>query len=138
VVADSDAAVTADRDRNVILYGNADSNGAWPLLLGDSPVQVRRGRVTVGDHEEKGEGLTCLFLRPRPGSDRACVAAVAGTGLPGMRLTERRPYFQSGSGYPDCLVLDADALSKGGDGVRLAGYFGIDWGVAPGEFAWKK
>jgi hypothetical protein len=138
VVADTDEAVTTDHDRNVILYGNADTNGAWKALLGDSPVQVQRGRVTVDDHEEKGEGLACLFLRPRPGSDRACVAAVAGSGLPGMRLTERRPYFQSGSGYPDCLVLDADALSRGADGVRVAGYFGIDWGVASGEFAWKK
>jgi pimeloyl-ACP methyl ester carboxylesterase len=138
VVADADAAVTADLDRNVILYGNADTNAAWPALLGDSPVQVRRGRVTVGDHEEKGEGLACLFLRPRPGSDRASVAAVAGSGLPGMRLTDRRPYFQSGSGYPDCLVLDAEALGQGGDGVRGAGFFGTDWGVASGEFAWKK
>jgi dienelactone hydrolase len=138
VVPDTDAAALADCDRNVILYGNADTNAAWKGLLADSPVQVRRGRVTVGDHEEKGEGLACLFLRPRPGSDRACVAAVAGSGLPGMRLTERRPYFQSGSAYPDCLVLDADAISQGGDGVRGAGYFGNDWGVASGEFAWKK
>jgi hypothetical protein len=69
---------------------------------------------------------------------RACVAAVAGSGLPGMRLTERRPYFQSGSGYPDCLVLDAAALGQDGDGVVAAGFFGIDWGVATGEFAWKR
>jgi pimeloyl-ACP methyl ester carboxylesterase len=138
VVPDSDALVTADRDRNVILYGNADSNAAWKGLLGDSPVQVRRGRLTVGEREEKGEGLACLFVRPRPGSDRACVAAVAGTGLPGMRLTEGRPIFQSGSGYPDCLILDAGALAEGGEALRGAGFFGIDWGVASGEFAWGK
>jgi pimeloyl-ACP methyl ester carboxylesterase len=138
VVPDTDAAALVDRDRNVILYGNADTNAAWKTLLGDSPVQVRRGRLTVGDREEKGDGLACLFLRPRPDSDRACVAAVAGSGLPGMRLTERRAYFQSGAGYPDCLVLDAGALGRGGDGVLAAGYFGNDWGLASGEFAWKK
>ena len=58
--------------------------------------------------------------------------------MPGMRLTERRGYFQSGAGYPDCLVLDAGALDRGGDGVLAAGYFGNDWGLASGEFAWKK
>jgi hypothetical protein len=55
-----------------------------------------------------------------------------------MRLTEGRPYFQSGSGYPDWLVLDAGALAEGGDAVRGAGFFGIDWAVASGDFAWKK
>ena len=30
------------RDRNVIVYGHAESNAAWPVLLGHSPVQVRR------------------------------------------------------------------------------------------------
>jgi pimeloyl-ACP methyl ester carboxylesterase len=138
VVPDTDAAALADHDRGVILYGNADTNAAWKPLLGDSPVQVRRGRVTVGDREEKGDGLACLFLRPRPNSDRACVAAVAGSGASGMRLTERRAYFQSGSAYPDCLVLDAGALGAGGDGVLGAGFFGTDWGLASGEFAWKK
>jgi pimeloyl-ACP methyl ester carboxylesterase len=138
VVPDSDPLVTAEPDRNVILYGNADSNGAWKALLGDSPVQVRRGRVTIGDREEKGDDLACLFLRPRPGSTRACVGGVAGSGLPGMRLTERLPYFVSGVGYPDCLVLGAEALARGSDGVRVAGFFGNDWGVDSGEFVWRK
>jgi dienelactone hydrolase len=138
VVPDGDAAVTADGDRNVILYGNADTNAAWRPLLGDSPVQVRRGRVRVGDREESGDDLGCLFLRPRPGSDRACVAAVAGSGMAGLRLTERLPYFTSGVAYPDCLVLGAESLREGSDGVRAAGFFGTDWGVASGEFVWRK
>jgi len=137
VVPDTDAALTADRDRNVILYGNAESNKAWPVLLGDSPVQVRRGRVTVGDRAAMGDDLACLFVRPRPGSDHALVAAVAGSGLPGLRLTERLPYFQSGVGYPDCLVLGADSLTRGSEGVRAVGFFGIDWGIASGEFVWR-
>jgi pimeloyl-ACP methyl ester carboxylesterase len=138
VVPDTDPSVTADPDRNVILYGNADTNGAWKSLLADSPVQATRSRVMIGDHEEKGEMLACLFIRPRPDSDRACVAVVGGTGMAGLRLTERGQYFQSGSAFPDCVVLDAEAFGRGGDGVRAAGYFGIDWAVASGEFAWKK
>ena len=35
------------RERNVILYGNADTNGAWQALLGSSPVQVSRGKVRI-------------------------------------------------------------------------------------------
>jgi hypothetical protein len=34
-------------------------------------------------------------------------------------------------------VLGADVLTKGVDGVRGAGFFGNDWGVATGEFVWK-
>ena len=32
------------RDRNVIVYGHAESNGTWPVLLGESPVQVAGAR----------------------------------------------------------------------------------------------
>jgi pimeloyl-ACP methyl ester carboxylesterase len=138
VVADTDALVLADRDRNVILYGNSETNAAWKPLLGESPVQVRRGLVVIGEREQRGDDLACLFVRPRPGSDRACVAAVAGSGLPGMRLTDRLPYFVSGVEYPDCLVLGPESLSKGSDGVRAAGFFGNDWGIASGEFVWKR
>ncbi|MFQ5806639.1 MAG: prolyl oligopeptidase family serine peptidase [Phycisphaerae bacterium] len=127
-----------DRDRNVILYGNADTNAAWVALLGESPVQVRRGAVTVGQREITGDDLACLFVRPRPGSDRALVGAVAGTGNTGLRLTERLPYFVSGIAYPDCIVLGPEVLLSGTAGVRVAGFFGIDWGVESGEFAWRK
>jgi hypothetical protein len=138
LVADTAFDPAADRDRNVILYGNADSNGAWKDLLADSPVQVRRGKVRVGEHEETRYDLACLFLRPRPGSDRAAVGVVAGSGPAGMRLTDRLPYFVSGVGYPDCLVLGADTLTEGSGGIRAAGFFGQDWEVASGEFAWRK
>ncbi len=124
------------RERNVVLYGNADTNAAWGTLLKDSPVQLRRGAVTVGERKLTGEHLACLFLRPRPGSDRACVGVVGGSGLAGMRLTDRLPYFVSGVAYPDCIVLGPETLREGVDGVRVAGYFGPDWGVGSGEFAW--
>jgi len=127
-----------DRDRNVILYGNADSNAAWVALLGESPVQVRRGAITVGQREIAGDDLACLFVRPRPGSDRALVGVVAGTGRAGIRLTERLPYFVSGVAYPDCIVLGPEVLAGGTAGIRVAGFFGVDWGVESGEFAWQE
>jgi hypothetical protein len=135
VVPDVAFDAASEPDRCVILYGNAQTNTAWRVLLGDSPVQVRRGRVELGDRSWSGDDLGCLLVRPRPGSKRAMVAAVAGSGHVGMRLTERLPYFVSGVAYPDVLVINAAALQNASDGVRATGFFGSDWSVETGEFA---
>jgi predicted esterase len=125
------------RDHNVILYGHSECNAAWSVLLGNSPVQVRRGLVQIGQRTVSGDNLACLFLQPRPGSDRAAVGAVTGTGLIGLRLTQRLPYFTSGVAYPDCLLLRAQSQPEKGSGLLAAGYFGADWDVDSGEFAWR-
>jgi dienelactone hydrolase len=126
-----------DLDRSIVLYGSAETNGAWTPLLGGSPVQVTRGLVKIGDREYRGQDLACLFLRPRPGSDTACVAAVSGSGLPGLRLTDRMAYFTAGITYPDCIVLGPEVLSQGPQGVRAAGYFAQDWSVPTGDWVWQ-
>jgi dienelactone hydrolase len=138
VVPDVGFDPSTERERNVILYGNADTNAAWVGLLGESPVQVRRGVVTVGARELTGDDLACLFIRPRPGSDRALVGVVAGSGVAGMRLTERLPYFVSGVAYPDCVVLSPAILTSGTAGIVAGGFFGLDWSVNSGEFAWRE
>jgi poly(3-hydroxybutyrate) depolymerase len=125
----------ADPDRNVILYGNAETNSAWPALLGSCPVVVRQGSVKVGDREIAGGDLAVLFTYPRAGSDRAAVGVVAGTGPAGIRLSERLPYFVSGVAYPDLTVLAARTLVEGLAGVRLTGFFGNDWSVERGVWA---
>ncbi len=124
----------AGPDRNIILYGNAATNGAWKALLADSPVQVGRGFVQAGPERIEGRNLAALFLRPRPGSATACVGVVSGTGLAGMRLTDARPYLLAGTAFPDLAVFDAGVGRPGGSGLRLAGYFGTDWGYPTGEF----
>src|SRR5262249_55532867 len=93
---------TADefRDRNVIVYGHSDSNAAWKALLGESPVQIQRGQVRIGQRTITGDHLACLFVRPRPESTRSSVGVVSGSGVTGMRLTDRLPYFTSGVAYP--------------------------------------
>lgn len=123
-------------DRGVVLYGNADSNGAWLGLLSGSPVQVNRGQIKIGERVLNGNDLACLFLRPRPGSDVACVAVVSGSGVPGMMLANRLNYFLSGVAYPDCTVIGPEMLRQGTKGVRVAGFFGNDWSVDHGDFAW--
>lgn len=124
--------------RNLILYGHADCNAAWVYLLANSPVQVHRGRVRVGAHELTGEDLGCLFLQPHPRNPNALVGVVAGSGLPGMRVTERLPYFLSGAGFPDCLVVSAELPAKGSEAIHAAGFFGADWKVDTGDFAWSE
>lgn len=142
VVAEEDARVRGRRGgvgaRNLILYGHADCNAAWASFLGQSPVQVHRSRLRVGDREFHGEDLGCLFLQPHPRDDRALLGAVGGSGMAGMRVTERMPYFVSGAGFPDCLILGPELPAKGMDGVRAAGFFGQDWQVATGEFVWRE
>jgi len=136
VIPDTAFNPRAEPDRGVILYGNADSNRAWRALLGDSPVQVRRGEIKIGARPLAGDDLACVFLRPRPGSDVACVAIVSGSGIRGMRLTDRLPYFLAGLAYPDCTVIGPEMLTEGSAGIRMAGFFGQDWSVDKGEWVW--
>ena len=75
------------------------------------------------------------MIRPRPVSDVASVGVVSGTGIVGMKSTDRLPYFVSGVAYPDCVVFDQSVWAKGIEGVRVAGFFGLDWTVGHGNFA---
>ena len=126
-----------DPERNVILYGNAETNRAWPALLADSPVQVRRGEVQFGTHTETGDDLAVLFVYPRPASDTGLVGVVAGTGPVGMRLTDRLRYFVSGVAYPDLMIIGPGVLSEGTNDIRAWGYFGPDWKIDSGDIAWR-
>jgi len=138
VIADTAFDAARYRTQSVVLYGNADTNAAWKGMLGESPVQVRRGNVKVGAREVQGTDLACLFVQPKPGNDKALVGVVGGSGAAGLRLTERMPLFLSGAGLPDLLVVGADALTSGTAGVRAAGFFGLDWGVESGEIMWSE
>lgn len=138
VVADLDFDPTKDPDGNVILYGNAQTNSRWNELLSGAPIHVSGGVIRVGENELQGENLACLFIRPRPGSDVACVAAVSGSGLAGFRLTDRLPLFISGVGLPDLVVLHAVPTERGHAQIRAAGFFGNDWGIESGEFVFQE
>ena len=124
---------TADTDRNVILFGNADTHAHWQALWDDDAVSVTRGRVAIDDRIAMGNDLAVLAVRPRPGSDIASVGIVAASGLPGFRLTDRRPYLAPGVAYPDLTML---VNRDDGSVVRAAGFFGRDWSVTDGEFLW--
>ena len=138
IVLDTEFKPAQDPDRSVILYGNADSNRAWSLLLKSDEIEVRRGYATVGKARFEGDNLAVMFVRPRANSAVACVAAISGTGIIGMRLAERVPVFLSGVGIPDVVVLSPEALTDGVAGVKAAGFFGNDWSVEKGDFLFNR
>jgi len=136
VVADDAFDPAAEPDRGVILYGNADTNAAWAAVLANAPFEMRRGSVRFGDRAVEGEDLAALVVYPRAGSDVACVGVVGGTGAVGMRLTNQFPYFVSGAGYPDWMVIGATMLERGSEGVLGAGFFDDRW-QAGADAAWR-
>lgn len=131
VIADTAFDPNAAPDRNVVLYGNADTHEDWDAVV-DEEVDVSGGRVRVG--ERAFENAALLAIRPRKGSDVASVGIVAGTSAAAMRWTERRPILGGGFAYPDVTVL----RDVGGEVVIGAGFFGNDWRVATGDFVWTE
>jgi hypothetical protein len=137
VVPDTDFDAAKTIGRSVILYGNADTNAAWPALLSTCPVHIQRGQVRVGERTESGGDLAVLMVYPRADSDNATVGVVAGTGPIGSALTNRCRYFISGTAYPDFVIVGADVLADGLSAIRAWGYFGPDWSIDSGDFAWR-
>lgn len=134
VLADTEYVAAAAGERNIVLYGNASTNRAWKALLGESPVQMINGAVTVGKNMYKGDDLSSVFVRPLPGSASGVVGVVGGSGIAGMRGTNGVPYLLPGIGFPDLLVTRTETLTKGESGGVVTGFFGDDWSVENGEF----
>lgn len=125
------------KDRSVILYGNADTNGAWTKLLAGSPVEIRNGWARLGEKRYSGTDYAAYFVRPRPGSDVASVGAVGWTGRAGWVAASAGQYFISGAGFPDLLFFSTETLRSGTDGIRAIGWFGNDWSLERGDIIWN-
>ncbi len=137
IVPDTAFDPAKSKDRSVILYGNADTNAVWSKLLAGSPVEVRNGRVRMGEKPYIGPDYAAYFIRPRPGSDVASVGAVAWTGKAGWIAASPAQYFISGAGFPDLLLFQAETLRSGSGGVRAIGWFGNDWSLERGDIVWN-
>lgn len=128
-------------DANHILYGNADTNSAYRELLKGCPIWVENGRIRVGDRTEKGNAMGAIFLYPVAShlsfGPASMVGVVGGTGVQGMRLTDRLPYFTSGVQYPDWCVFGPEVYAKGTAGVIGAGFFSDEWKVLQKLSAWQ-
>jgi dienelactone hydrolase len=121
----SDAEFLASpRPGNVVLYGNAETNQAWDAVIASEAVQVGRGYAVVGEKRIEGSDVAVLAALPRRGRGDRLVGIVGGTGPEGMRATERLPYFTSGVGFPEVVVMRAGVWRCGYDGVEGAGQLG--------------
>jgi dienelactone hydrolase len=153
IVSDKEFRADVDPDRSVVLYGNDETNSAWNEVLSKSPVSVSDGKLTFDKKVMKGEDYACFMIRPRKGSTIASVGVVAGTGIEGMRLTYTVPYLEPWYSLPDLTILNVSMFSRetkrsdssgqeygrrisfgGEQGVKFAGFFGLDWSVKNGEF----
>lgn len=125
-------------NRNVILYGNSQTNGAWSAMVGDSPIQVRDGSIEVRASDStsrtySGDDLGAIFVRPRPNTAGSLVGVIAGTGLKGQSLLDRSPYFIAGTGFPDATIFRANMLQMGRTGIIGAAFFANDWTLSPAD-----
>lgn len=110
---------------NVILYGNLDTNNAAIELLRGATARIYNGVFTAHGGPAKGDNFACLQLHRHSakGGD-ILVALISGTGLAGMRATDRLPYFLSGVGIPDMVAMESTVWTKGTSDVIMVGTLG--------------
>lgn len=132
------AAANLNGDRDVVLYGNRDTNSCWNSLLPNREIDLGRGWLKIGERRFEGDDLAALFLQPRPGSTVASVMAVAGTGLEGMRATERLPYFTAGVQYPDLFAFRSSLYREGAEATIAVGFLGPDWTLEGADLVWNE
>lgn len=135
IVADKEFIPTQYPDRGIILFGNATTNSAWPSLLANSPLQVQRGSIKIGNEQLKGDDLGVYFTYPRADSRVASVSVIAGTGIVGMKAAYANQYFAAGSGFPDYLIFSADMMRDGAKGIQLTGFFDNNWQFTKADWA---
>ncbi|WP_162416382.1 carboxylesterase family protein [Cyclobacterium roseum] len=129
IIADREFDLEVHGDRGVILYGNADTNRAWDLLLAHSPIQVNREEIRVGDTVYSGEDLGAYFMVPRKDHPQRSVAIISGTGNAGRQTLFANQYFAGGSGFPDYVIIRADLPVVGLESILASGYYQNDWSL---------
>jgi dienelactone hydrolase len=140
IISDTDFLAGNFAGRSVILYGHSKMNRAWSTLLERAPFLVDRGLLGVlapQSESRTGTDLAFMAVYPRADCENSSVVVIAGTGMEGMRLTDRASLFVSGVGIPDLVVMRASMLREGAQGIIGAGFFGPDWSAEQGRFEWR-
>lgn len=138
IISDKQFKANKYNGRNIIIYGNASNNKAWKKLLTHSPIQVYKDKIKFGEKEIKGKNLGCYFVYPMKGTEFNSVGVVSGTGIEGFKSAYANQYYLAGSSFPDVTIFSSEAVVKGFDAVKCAGFFGNDWSIENGDFVWKK
>lgn len=126
IVADKDFNPENFADRNIILFGNADTNSVFGKLLSECPIQMDRNGVKIGQESYPGD-MGVFFVYPRPKSDENLIGVIGATTPKAMRMNLQARYFVSGVACPDFVVFSADVLTEGMEGIINSGYFNNEW-----------
>jgi hypothetical protein len=133
IIADKAYSPAKYVNRGVVLYGNANTNAAWKLLLSDCPIQVVSNAITAGNKKFEGDDLAACFVWPIRNSAVTSVAVVGGTGVKGMSAATGNQYFAGGSGFPDYMIFKLNMLQEGEKGLLMTGFFNNEWKLDEGE-----
>jgi hypothetical protein len=107
---------------NVIIYGNANTNSAWNILLKDCPIQISTNKITADNLQWNGDSLAAYFVWPQK-DPTLLTGVIAATGVKGMKAAYANQYFAGGSGFPDFMIFSIDMLKDGSNAVKMAGFF---------------
>lgn len=138
LIADTEFNPNDYPDQNIILYGNSDNNSSWEIMLGDSPIQVSKGKMHVNKKTLKGNNLGAYFIYPREDSDFASIGVITATGEKGMKAAWGNDYLLNGTFYPDFLIFEDTMMSEGLPGVKTAGFFNNSWSIKKDDLIWNK
>lgn len=128
VLTDEQFAMGDYSGRNVILYGNSETNRAWASVVPENcPIVLRQGEAVVNGESHKARDLGCVFVYPRRGEKAALVGVVGWTGRAGALTSATIPLFVAGVGIPDYVLFSSKTLTEGDLGVRTAGWFDHRW-----------
>ncbi len=133
IIPDKEYSIEKYAGRNVIIYGNVNSNSAWKILLADCPTTVTRSGIKVGDKNFTGNDLAAYFVWPMKNSSVNCIGVIAGSGVDGMNAANANQYFAGASGFPDFMIFRLSMLQSGADKVEMAGFFDNGWKLTPEE-----
>ena len=134
IISDKEYMTGNYNNRGVIVFGNAETNAAWKLLLQDCPIQVSRNKITAGKESFTGNDIAAYYVWPLKDSPFASVAAIGGTGIKGMQAANGNQYFAGASGFPDFMIFGLNMLKEGIKEVKMAGYFDNEWKLVEREY----
>lgn len=133
IITDKEFSAEKYKNRNVIIYGNANTNAAWKILLNDCPIQVTNNNIKAGNLSWSGDSLAAYFIWPQKDA-RLLTGVVTATGIKGMKAAYANQYFAGGSGFSDFVVFTANMLKDGSKAIKLAGFFNNQWQLTKKEY----
>ncbi|HEY6978973.1 MAG TPA: alpha/beta hydrolase-fold protein [Chitinophagaceae bacterium] len=137
IITDKQYSAEKYKGRNVIIYGNANNNSAWNILLKDCPIQVYTGKITADSLGWNGDDLAAYFVWPQ-NDPTLLTGVVAATGVKGMKAAYANQYFAGGSGFPDFMIFSINMLKDGSNEVKMAGFFNNQWKLSKDDCVVQK